>query len=485
MSTVETLEPREVFHYFEEIAAIPHGSGHTGAISDYLAAFAEKRGLSYRQDEMGNVVIRKPATPGYEDQPGVILQGHMDMVCEKIRECPLDMEKDGLLLCTDGEKLWADGTTLGGDDGIAVAYALAVLDSTTIPHPPLEVILTVDEEIGLLGAAGLDMSDIRGRRLINLDNEEEGMFLTSCAGGLSLNSEVPLSTGLAEGVVCDIKVIDCRGGHSGTEIDKGRANSNQLMGRVLMNLQRVTTCYIIELAGGNKDNAIPRFTEGEVLLGDVEAAGEVIRSLQEEIRAEYAVTDPDITLVLEPHQTQKREAVTRQDTGKTAHILMNMPNGVQAMSADVEDLVETSLNMGVMKVEQREEGAVLRMSASVRSSKESAKNYLTDRCEAFVEQAGGNCTRTGAYPGWDYRKESLLRDTFVRKYRELFGKEPVCEGLHAGVECGLFVGKVPDMDCISLGPDMSGVHTAQETLSVPSTQRNWKLLLAVLADKQK
>lgn len=486
MRVLENLKPEKVFYYFEEICSIPHGSGNMRAISDYCVKFAKERGLWVKQDSMGNVIIRKAASAGYEDAESVILQGHMDMVCEKTRESTIDFEKDGLELCTDGKMVWANGTTLGGDDGIAVAYALAVLDAEDIDHPMIEAIFTVDEEIGLLGAVGIDLSEVQSRRLINLDSEEEGIFLTSCAGGLSLECKVPVSYEDKTGILGEIEVSGCKGGHSGVEIHKGRVNSNQAMGRVLDALDQKGGCQLISLAGGSKDNAIPRYTSGKIVWKDTEEVHEIAGELQEELRGEYAGKDDELTVTVKElsDKPEKAACLDRESKGRVLNALMNLPNGVQAMSADVEGLVETSLNMGIMTLEKTgDKEGILTMKFAVRSSKDSAKNYLARRTIAMVEQMGGKCSISGVYPGWDYRRESSLRNTFIKAYEKLYGKTPVCEGIHAGVECGLFTGKVPDMDCISLGPNMQNVHTAEERLEIASVERTWNLLLEVLASK--
>lgn len=485
MRVLENLKPERVFYYFEEIASIPHGSGNVQALSDYCTRFAKKHGLWVKQDDMGNVIMKKEAAAGYEQVEPVILQGHMDMVCEKTRESGIDFEKDGLELKTDGRMVWANGTTLGGDDGIAVAYGLAVMEAEDIAHPMVELILTVDEEIGLLGAAGIDLSEVKGRKLINLDSEEEGIFLTSCAGGLSLDCEIPLQCEETEGILCEIDLSGCKGGHSGCEIHKGRLNSNQGMGRVLYGLCKEAGCQIISLEGGTKDNAIPRFTNGKILVQDADAARKAAARIQQELCQEYAGKEDQLKVTVKP-LTGSKETIRCLDVSssqKVCNALMNLPNGVQAMSADVEGLVETSLNMGVMTLEQKGSSALLVMKFAVRSSKESAKNYLTERTIAMVEQMGGTCSTYGAYPGWDYKRDSSLRETFIKAYEKLYGKTPVCEGIHAGVECGLFTGKVPDMDCISLGPNMQNVHTAEECLEIASVERTWNLLLEVLSVK--
>lgn len=486
MRVLEGLQPEKVFYFFEELAGIPHGSGNVQAISDYCVRFAKERDLWVRQDEMGNVIIRKQAAPGYEKEPAVVLQGHLDMVCEKTEDCQIDFEQDGLKLETDGTMIWAKGTTLGGDDGIAAAYGMAIMDAEDIPHPELELVLTVDEEIGLLGAVGIDLSDLVGRRLINLDSEEEGIFLTSCAGGLTLRCDIPLECEKRDGILCEIRLDGCQGGHSGTEINKGRLNANEGLGRALFALQKKADWRIVSLEGGSKDNAIPRAAQGRLLVQDVNVAEKLLKEAEDEIGREYAGKEEGITISLKQLQTAEGiVCLTSQATEKAVHALINMPSGVQAMSGDVEGMVETSLNMGVMRLDCAEEGAQMQLKYAVRSSRESAKRFLTDRAVAMVEQMGGSCEISGEYPGWEYKRESGLRDLFIEKYRKLYGKEPVCEGIHAGVECGLFVGKLPDMDCISLGPNIHDVHTPNEKLDVASVERTWRLLLEALSSKQK
>lgn len=487
MRVLQDLKPERVFYYFEEIASIPHGSGNVQAVSDYCVQFARDRELWVKQDSMGNVIMRKEASAGYEQEEPVILQGHLDMVCEKTRESDIDFEKDGLQLRTDGKTVWAEGTTLGGDDGIAVAYGLAIMEAEDIPHPMLELILTVDEEIGLLGAAGIDLSEVKGRRLVNLDSEEEGIFLTSCAGGLSLECKVPMVFEKKKGVVCEIDLSGCRGGHSGCEIHRGRLNANQGMGRILSVLSRKADCHIIQLAGGTKDNAIPRETSGRILVQDVEVVRALTDQLQRELTSEYAGKEEGLTITVTPlsEQPVEEKCLDPASEQNLLNALMNLPDGVQAMSQDVEGLVETSLNMGVMQLEREGEKGLLTLRFSVRSSKETAKYYLTDRTVLMVEQMGGTGEISGDYPGWDYKRESPLRELFVKTYEKLYGKTPVCEGIHAGLECGLFVGKLPDIDCISLGPDMKDVHTPEECLDVASVERTWKLLLEVLAAKSR
>ncbi|MEG0189967.1 MAG: aminoacyl-histidine dipeptidase, partial [Lachnospiraceae bacterium] len=460
MRVLEQYEPKEALRYFEEICNIPHGSGNMEAISDYCVEFAKAHQLEVIQDELKNVIIVKEATQGYESVPPIILQGHLDMVCEKTLESTIDFEKDPLTLVTDGEFVWAKGTTLGGDDGIAVAYALAVLASAELCHPRIEVVLTVDEEIGLVGAFGVDLSVLKGRRLINIDSEEEGYVWISCAGGAALEGKIPMSFQEQHGVAYDIAVTGLQGGHSGAEIQLGRGNSNLLMGRVLHALYPRVHYNIAALYCGSKDNAIPRHTTATLVIADEdkEILEQLIREQTVILQREYESSDPDIRVTCQNAGLQNQKVLTKDSEARLRQILLNIPNGIQAMSMDIKDLVETSLNIGTIILDTKE----LTIGACIRSSKESALKFLIERVVSFVEFMGGTSTVSGAYPGWEYKKDSELRDTVVKAYQEIYGEVPQIEAIHAGLECGILSNKLPGLDCVSIGPDMFGVHTYEE-----------------------
>lgn len=500
MGVLSDLEPKDVFRFFEEITKIPHGSGNVGQISDYLADFARKRKLFFIQDELKNVIIVKEATPGYEQEPAVILQGHMDMVAVKKPGCCLDMRTEGLRVAVDGDKVYAEGTSLGGDDGIAVAYSLALLDSDTIRHPKLEVIITVDEEVGMDGARGIDLSMLTGSRMVNLDSEEEGIFLTSCAGGARVKCRLPLSgsdlqNNMAEDgirrpqeqegrlLAYEVTVGGLLGGHSGGEIYKERGNSNCLFGRLLGRLCGDMPVMLAEVHGGLADNAIPRETIGVLVIRekDSEAFASVLDTVENEIRAELSEKDPGFYIRAEKLEQGGLTCVGVEETERAADFLCALPNGVQAMSADMPGLVETSLNLGIMEYEK--DTATLLAEFSVRSSVESAKNALIRKLRAVTELAGGNMTVTGDYPGWRFRKDSPLREKMVRLYQEMYGTEPKVEAIHAGLECGILGSKIADLDCVSIGPDMRDIHTTEETLSISSTGRVWEYLVRLLETK--
>lgn len=478
MSVLSGLQPERVFYYFEEICKIPHGSFNTKQISDYLVGFAKEHNLEYRQDEHNNVVIKKPASAGYEDAPVVILQGHCDMVCEKVPGSVHDFTKDGLKLQVEGDLISAEGTTLGGDDGIAVAYALAILEDAALKHPALEVVITTDEEVGLLGAAALDTSDLKGTYMINIDSEEEGKLWISCAGGLSATCEIPVERLEAEGVKYEVTLDGLTGGHSGAEIDKIRANAIKLMGQFLFELSQKAEFYLVELTGGQKDNAIPRSVRA-VFLADGDAKAEIEEAaavFQKNSRAEYSGTDEKITLTVEEKGEAAEKVLTPAAQQKVLFFLVQIPYGIQKMSGEIEGLVETSINPGILRLEENMCKAV----ASIRSSVGSAKEALAEKVQYLTEFLGGSCTPEGAYPAWEYKKDSVLREIMADTYEEVFGEKPEVKAIHAGLECGLFYEKIPNLDCVSFGPNMSDIHTTEETLSISSTERMWNYLLKVL-----
>ena len=410
----------------------------------------------------------------FEDAP-VILQGHMDMVCEKDMDCPLDMEKEGLDVTHDDKFVFAKGTTLGGDDGIAVAYALALLADDTIPHPPLEVIITVDEEIGMLGADVIDLSELKGRTMINLDSEDEGIFTVSCAGGATATISLPAERKAVYGPCVRLSVDGLQGGHSGAEIHKNRANANKVMGEFMDRIQKLMPLCLTSLSGGTKDNAIPRSCQATlVAMGiQLERINAVAEELQAEIREKY--DEPDAVIQAFDVDALGGNGLSTQATAKVIGLLCAAPNGVQARSKDIEGLVQTSLNMGITKLGER-----FNVTFSVRSSVNSEKEDLLEKLKGLAEFFEGSYSQSGEYPAWEFRKDSVLRDTMVRIYREMFGKEPQVLAIHAGLECGLLGEKLPGLDCVSIGPQMHDIHTSREKLDIASTERTWNFLLEVL-----
>ncbi|MBO5954193.1 MAG: aminoacyl-histidine dipeptidase [Oscillospiraceae bacterium] len=469
------LEPANVFGYFEALCAIPHGSGNTKAISDYLVGFAKDHGLAYVQDELNNVILFGEATCGYEDHAPVILQGHMDMVCEKDADCPIDLEKDGLDVTHDGQAVFARGTTLGGDDGIAVAYALALLADKSIPHPPLEVIITVDEETGMFGAAGIELSALRGRTMINIDSEDEGVFTVSCAGGARGTITLPVERRTVYGPCVRLTVEGLQGGHSGVEIHKNRANATKVMGEFLSRVEKLMPLCLTKLSGGTKDNAIPRSCQVTLVAMGIhlERINDIAQQLEQEIRERY--DEPEVRIYGDDVDALGGNALTTADTSKVIALLCAAPNGVQSWSQDIAGLVQTSLNLGIAALDKE-----LTLTFSVRSSVNEEKRALLARLKELADFYDGNYSEMGDYPSWEYKKDSHLRDTMVRVYRQMYGRDAQVVAIHAGLECGLLGEKLPGLDCVSIGPDMADIHTSRERLDIASTKRTWEFLLEVL-----
>lgn len=469
------LQPEGVFYWFEKLCAIPHGSGNTKRISDFLVSFAKEYGYPCEQDALNNVIIYAPATPGYEEKAPVILQGHMDMVCEKDEDCPINMEEEGLDVTHDGQFVFARGTTLGGDDGIAVAYALAILSDRTIPHPALEVVITVDEETGMEGAAGIDLSRLKGKQLLNIDSEDEGIFTVSCAGGARSTICLPIERRAVYGPCVRLTVEGLQGGHSGVEIHKKRANANKVMGEFLGRVQQLMPLCITKLTGGAKDNAIPRSCQVTlVALGMyIERINDVAEALQKEIRENY--DEPYAIVRGDDVDALGGNALTTECTAKVIALLNAAPNGVQSWSEDIPGLVQTSLNLGIATLSDR-----LELTFAVRSSVNKEKEELLVRLKELAKFYDAEYTQRGEYPAWEYKKDSSLRDTMVKVYTGMYGKAPQVVAIHAGLECGLLSEKIKDLDCVSLGPQMHDIHTSREKLDIASTQRVWEFLLETL-----
>lgn len=482
MRVLESLEPKNVFYYFEEICRIPHGSGNVEAISDYLKAFAEERKLEVIQDELKNIIIIKDASKGYEEEPPVILQGHMDMVAVHKPEFDIDMKTMPLALKVEGDKVFAEGTSLGGDDGIAVAYALAILADDSIAHPRLEVVITVDEETGMDGARGIDLSMLKGNRLLNLDSEEEGVFWISCAGGARVYSTFSAETQQQKGVLYQLTIGGLQGGHSGAEIHKERGNANKLTGRLLWRLvQEEVQFGLVSSFGGVADNAICRenIVEAVVEPACADTFETLVVALEAEIKTELAGKDDGFCIVLKKGEETEKACICKKDLLRLAAFLQAVPNGVQAMSVHMPGLVETSLNLGILRIDEKG----MKAEFSVRSSIESSKKELIDRIIALTGLAGGTAECTGDYPGWAYRVDSPFREKMIALYEEMYGVKPQVEAIHAGLECGLLASKIKDLDCVSLGPDMANIHTTEEYLSIASTKRVWDFILRLLAKK--
>lgn len=472
------LKPEKVFHYFEEIANIPHGSGNTKRISDYCVDFAKQRGLEAIQDELGNVIIVKEAVPGREEDDGIIIQGHLDMVIEKKSDVTRDLMKEGLELKVEGDLLFAEGTTLGADDGIAVAYALALLDEEGVSHPRLEVILTVDEEIGMLGAAHIDLSMIKGKYLLNIDSEEEGILLSGCAGGMTSLCKLPITYTKANGLRIKLKVSGLRGGHSGMEIDKERGNADILLGRALYQLRQKLEFSLESLEGGFKDNAIPREASAILIIDEKNLpviAGK-LDDLDAAFKKEYKVSDNKVELSLKETEHGQFDVISKEDTDKIIFFLMNCPNGVLHHDQTDSFLIETSLNLGILRLVNNE----INFSFSVRSSVKERKEMVGDRLRSLIAYLGGGYEIHGSYPEWEYNRDSVLLSTMAEVYQELFGRQSEIKTIHAGLECGYLIQKRPELDIVSFGPNVYDIHTTEERMSISSVQRMYDYLIEIL-----
>ncbi len=486
MAVLSGLKPEKVFHYFEEISKIPRPSYHEEEISDYLVRFARLHSLEYYTDDLHNVIMIKEASAGYENVEPIILQGHMDMVCEKEANCTKDMMTEGLDLEVNGDYISAKGTTLGGDDGIAVAFALAILDDDTIAHPRLEFVCTVSEEVGMDGAAGIDLSMLKGHKLLNLDSEEEGYILCSCAGGGTARVTLPVNRETCEDSVVEIEIAGLTGGHSGTEIHRGRASATMLLLRMLTSSMKKTGIRLLSLTGGSKDNAIPREAKASVAVSD-EKLELLLKILEIERRAavaEFSVTDSamDIQVKISDEAGiagEEIQVLTKRDTARVLALMNALPNGVIRMCDNMDGLTETSLNLGITSLEDEE----LVLGYSVRSSVASAYQALVTKLSFLSESLGAEISMHGEYPAWEFRKDSVLRDTAVATYREMFGKEPIVTTMHAGVECGLLSDKIKNLDAISIGPDLLDIHTPEERMSISSVQRMYDYVLKIISCK--
>lgn len=480
MGTLSSLNPEKVFAFFEKICSIPHGSGNCAALSAFIADFAKQRRLDFAVDAEQNVLIRKPASPGYEKYETLILQGHLDMVCEKDPELEFDFAKDAIQPYIDGDDIRARGTSLGGDNGIAIAMMLAILDDDTLHHPQLEMLMTVDEETSMDGAFGFDCAKLRGHRLINLDSEYEGVLMCSCAGGVDVVCNLPVLREEKEGCRLTLTVAHLRGGHSGVEIDKGRANANILMGRLLFRLQNELPLGIAEYCGGSRVNAIASHAEAEILIekSRLTECEEHIKQMEAIFRKEYHASDPDISVNLKLSESGCFSVLDEASAARMISLLLILPDGMQEMSAEMPGLVQTSCNLGAASLQE----SAFTFTSSIRSCMETKKMMLAEKIMRIVVLTGGSAALEGDYPGWSYQPDSRLKETLINAYQKVCGIKASAEAVHAGMECGIFAAGIPNLDCVSIGPTMGDVHTPQEHLSISSVQRTWKVLLTALED---
>lgn len=478
MAVLENLEPKKVFEFFEEICKIPHGSHNTKQISDFCMNFAEKRGLDARQDEVGNVFIRKEASPGYENSEGVILQGHLDMVCAKTEDSTHDFMKDGLELYVEDGYVKAKDTTLGGDDGIAVAMALAVLDSDTIEHPPLEVLLTVDEEVGLDGANAFDFSQMKGGKLINIDSEEEGILTVGCAGAIMAESRIPIHRQKKSGSLIRINIHGLMGGHSGCEIQKQRGNAHKMMGRLLNHMMKEISLNLVEINGGAQDNVISMISVAEILVPveQVEKALAIVQEMKDTWDVEFMGFEPNLAVDTFVSHDSTIDVCDDRSTRSTVAFLVICPNGVVEYSRKLAGFVETSLNMGVVETASD----YIRTVHMLRSSVDSRDLETWERFEQCANAVGAKAIFRSSYDAWPLKMDSKLQQIMVDTYKDLYGEDMRVETMHAGLECAVFCVTNPELDCVSFGPNIWDVHSFNEKLDIASTERCWKYLLEVL-----
>ena len=478
---LENYEPKNVLFFFEEICNIPHVSYHTDKISDYCQNFARQRNLRCYRDDIGNVVIYKEATPGYENHKTVILQGHIDMVGAKTEDSQHDFLTDPIDICEEALSdgiITANKTTLGGDDGMAAAYMFAILDDNSLKHPAIEAVFTVDEEVGLLGANALDTSVLSGKYMLNMDSEKEGEFLVGCAGGLRSNVIIDAECESYSGNAFTITISGLTGGHSGAEIGTGRPSANVLMGRILDSIRNITDFKLINLGGGVVDNAICTKSVATIAAEEnvFEDLVKMCGTITGDLRREYAGIDDRISVQCTKESVTAAKAVTDGDTARIICLMRQMPQGVMARSADNVNLVETSLNMGILSLEEGHFMAAY----SIRSSAASAKRDLADRLSSFAVFMGGRCEESGDYPAWPRKRESELCEIINKLYSDMYGNKPEFATIHAGLECGIFADKIPELDIISYGPDIFDIHTFDERIPIQSVQRVYEFTVKLL-----
>ncbi len=483
MKKIENVKFDRIFYHFEQISKIPRGSGNEKAISDYLLDFGKSLGLECIQDAALNIIIKKPASIGYENAPAVIIQGHMDMVCEKNSDKEHDFEKDPINLVVKGDYIYADRTTLGADDGIAVAYAMTLLEDNTIEHPAIEVLLTTDEEAGMSGAMALQPHYINGKIVLNLDSEEEGKLLVSCAGGIRTKSILPIEwiDKKNDTIAYNLVIRGLKGGHSGMEIHLGRGNSNKLMGRLLKNIDKELDFNLVSLNGGSKNNAIPRESSSIITISqkDERKLLDIKRRVCEELKNEFSKKDPNLRVHLLEVEESIDKVFSDDSTKKAVDLLYMYPNGVNTVSSDIQGLTESSTNLGVVTTLENS----IEYDSTARSSVSSLKDEIVTRSKCITEILGGKLVTESSYPEWPYKTDSKIREVCKDVYERMYEKTPEIVAIHAGVECGLFKEKLGnDVDMISFGPDIIDIHTPNEHISISSVERCYEYLLEVLKE---
>ena len=478
MGVLSNIEPKEVFEQFEALSMIPRRTYRDEKISDYCVEFAKSHGLEYVQDEVGNVIIYKGGTEGYEDAEPVILQGHMDMVASRTLDSDHDFDSEPIDIIIEGGYVGAKDTTLGGDDGIALAYAMAVLASDDIPHPPIEALFTVDEEIGMGGAHAFDTSLLHGRKLLNIDGEEDGVLTVGCAGGIVLDMVIPVTRRTVKGVKVSVTSRGYIGGHSGNDIQRQRGNANKDMGRILDTLSRKMDFSLLSVNGGNAANVIAQYCTAEAVINADKAQDfkDRLNEITDTIMEEYCGSEPDLVFVVTVGGEEDYSVLDPESTVNVIRYLYGAIDGVQAMDRNVPGAVESSLNTGIVTTEDD----VCRVTYQARSSIDSKLDEMVQRLDLWSGIVRGHLEIDSSYPAWPYNPVSELRPLMAEVYKEMFGEEPVIQVMHAGLEGGILMGKDPNLDIVNFGPEMLNVHTPGERLNIESTARNWEFLKAVL-----
>lgn len=470
------LEPNRVLKYFEEICSIPHGSENMKEIADYCESFAKSHSLEFKRDEANNVIIYKKASVGYENADPIILQGHLDMVCQQTEDRSIDFLTDGLDIYADGDFVKAHGTTLGADNGIAVAMVLAILENDKYKHPRIEAVFTTDEEIGMIGASKLDMSLLTAKKMINIDSETESAVTVSCAGGSDFEVKFPVSRVNKFGTEVTVVLKGLQGGHSGIEIDKGRVNANLLAGRFLNHMAGCADFGIITMDGGDKGNAIPSVCKIQLCVDDADKFVQEAKEYLEIIKNEISEREKDFTSIITAGEKSEFSVFTDDLKKAVIYTLTCVPNGVIEMSARIKGLVETSLNLGIFATGSKD----ITMLFTLRSNKKSAHTALEDKLKAFFSVLPCHIKTSGHYPPWEFNENSALQQLYIDTYKEFTGVEPKVEAIHAGLECGIFYSAIDGLDCISIGPDLFDVHTVNEKMSISSTERIFNVLISLL-----
>ncbi len=479
-NAIEGLKPELVWKYFAEISKIPRGSKNEKQISAYIVQTAKSQGLEVKQDKFLNVVVKKPASPGRENVASLCLQGHLDMVCEKNKETVHNFEKDPIELVRKGNMLMANGTTLGADNGVAVATNLAIMEDKSLVHGPLEFLFTIDEETGLTGANNLKPGQLESKTLMNLDSEEEGALYVGCSGGRNTVGTWNMSFKSAPGdsAAVAIHVKGLRGGHSGLEIDKGRGNSIKILNRVLIALEKVDA-RLSMIEGGNKSNAIPREAEALVYIPkkNIRKARTILEQWNSILKAELATVEPDLAISMEEVQVKKKGKVIKKTQWKMlAQTIAALPHGVIKMSMDIPGLVETSTNVAIIRTEKSK----IVLTTSQRSSVVSEIDEILQCVSAVFDLGGAKVVRAEGYPGWKPNLDSHILKVAKSTYQSLYGKDPEVKAIHAGLECGIIGEKFPDMDMVSFGPTLEGVHSPDEKIHIDTVEKFWNFLLGIL-----